>query len=68
MKNLIQHLKIIQIRKFKDFISFKVCVGMFIVCLIIYYTYGVLQNGDFRGTILINVFDFSIKLDYAKAF
>ena len=54
MKNIVRNLKLILFRKFEDLVTFEVCVGMFIVCLIIYCTYSfLLENEDFRGIILI---------------
>ena len=40
MKNIVRNLKLILIRKFEYFDAFEVCVGMFIVCSIIYCKYG----------------------------
>ena len=54
MKNIVRNLKLILIRKFEYLVTYEVCVGMFIVCYIIYCTYGfLLENEDFRGIILI---------------
>ena len=40
MKSIVRNLKLTLIRKFEYFVTFEVCVGMFIICQIIYCTYA----------------------------